>query len=49
MKIKPLTEQETDMLLVLLRKIWKYDGANETVKRIAKNLFQQIINNFDDR
>ena len=42
-KIKPLTEAETDQLLVLLRKIWKEEsGADQQCKRHAKGLFSRI-------
>lgn len=41
--MKPLTPAETDMLLVLLRKLWKEDGgADAYIARIAKSLFALI-------
>lgn len=41
--MKPLTQPETDQLLVLLRKLWKDESpADEQVKRNAKSLFSII-------
>lgn len=40
--MKPLNQQETDQLLVLLRKLWKHGETESTIARIAKNLFIQI-------
>ena len=41
--MKPLTQQETDQLLVLLRKLWKQEnGADEQLRRNAKSLFAII-------
>ena len=41
--MKPLNQQETDQLLVLLRKLWREDsGADAYIARIAKSLFSLI-------
>lgn len=40
--MKPLNQQETDMLLVLLRKLWRDENGTEQVKRNAKSLFAII-------
>src|SRR3990167_5885741 len=41
--MKPLTQQETDQLLILLRKLWKKNsGASQDIARVAKSLFALI-------
>ena len=39
--MKPLTQPETDQLLILLRKLWKYSNDSYMVS-IAKSLFALI-------
>lgn len=54
--MKPLTQAETDMLLILLRKLWKesetpvrvWNEKQISIERIAKNLFKQITESIYD-
>lgn len=40
--MKPLTQPETDQLLILLRKIWKNLPADDSLARNTKSVFMEI-------